>query len=349
MILAQYTIRSKQDYIFKTNRVLEIVGASEHIAGIWEELFKIAEASSLKFQRTDTKFSMGSIAKAFEERELDFVELFCGGGNETILFRSQETYRKLNRAFSYKLLTKYPGMVPMEPHWNMFTVPFAMMDRSTFQPYSTVKKLGNSEVRMSDESCSKYETGLQLRNKNSDIRLFDEMISKKGVESMLAVVHCDGNNMGMKIMGMLHGESSYDLAVEHMREFTHATADCFETHGEAALKACRKALEEKYKKKIAERKLKKSSIAYRRIIGSGDDVTFLCNARFVMDYVKAYLDSVQNYGKEKNCKWNYSYGGEEYGDNSSYLNQLLSFFQSVFNCRAGMRLRCKEEDTQHFR
>ena len=100
MILAQYTIRSKQDYIFKTNRVLEIVGASEHIAGIWEELFKIAEASSLKFQRTDTKFSMGSIAKAFEERELDFVELFCGGGNETILFRSQETYRKLNRAFS---------------------------------------------------------------------------------------------------------------------------------------------------------------------------------------------------------------------------------------------------------
>ena len=334
MILAQYTIRSKQDYIFKTNRVLEIVGASEHIAGIWEELFKIAEASSLKFQRTDTKFSMGSIAKAFEERALDFVELFCGGGNETILFRSQETYRKLNRAFSYKLLTKYPGMVPMavsvtaegnysadyaslmkasdakkdimEPHWNMFTVPFAMMDRSTFQPYSTVKKLGNSEVRMSDESCSKYETGLQLRNKNSDIRLFDEMISKKGVESMLAVVHCDGNNMGMKIMGMLHGESSYDLAVEHMREFTHATADCFETHGEAALKACRKALEEKYKKKIAERKLKKSSIAYRRIIGSGDDVTFLCNARFVMDYVKAYLDSVQNYGKEKNCKWNYS-------------------------------------------
>ena len=334
MILAQYTIRSKQNYIFKTNRVLEIVGASEHIAGIWEELFKVADTISLKFQRTDTKFSLDSITKAFDEKELDFVELFSGGGNETILFGSEDAYRRLNRAFSYKLLTGYPGMIPMavsvaaegnysadyaslmkasetkkeimELHWDMFTVPFAMMDRSTFQPYSTVRKIGNSEVRMSDESSSKYETGIRLRNKNSDIRLFDEMISKKGKESLLAVVHCDGNNMGMKIMDMLHGEKSYDRAVEFMREFTRATADCFETHGEAALNACRKELEEKNKKRVEEGKLKKSSFAYRRIIGSGDDVTFLCNARFVMDYVKAYLDSVQHYGQEKNCKWNYS-------------------------------------------
>lgn len=225
MILAQYTIRSKQDYIFKTNRVLEIVGASEHIAGIWEELFRVADTISLNYQRTDTEFNLEGITNAFDTSELDFVELFCGGGNETILFRSEDAYKKLNRAFSYKLLAKYPGMIPMavsvnaegnyssdyaslmkasddkknimEPYWDMFTVPFAMMDRSTFQPYSTVKKIGNSEVRMSDESSSKYESGLLLRNRNSDIRLFDEMITKKGKESLLAVVHCDGNNMGM--------------------------------------------------------------------------------------------------------------------------------------------------------
>lgn len=334
MILAQYTIRSKQDYIFKTNRVLEIVGASEHIAGIWDELFRIADSIPLKYQKTDIEFNMVNILSAFEADELDFVELFRGGGNETILFKSKSMYQKLNKAFSYKLLRMYPGIIPMvvsvnaegkyssdyaalmqvsdakkdtmEPHWDMFTVPFAMMDRSTYQPYSTVKKAGRSEVRMSDESSSKYETGLLLRNKNNDIRLFDEMISKKGKESLLAVVHCDGNNMGMKIMGMLHGEKSYDRAVKHMREFTQATADCFETHGEAALRACRIALEEKYKKRVEEGKLKESSFTYRRIIGSGDDLTFLCNARFALDYVKAYMDSVQNYRKEMNCKWNYS-------------------------------------------
>ncbi len=334
MILAQYTIRSKQDYIFKTNRVLEIVGASEHIAGVWEELFGAADGCLLKYRRSDTDFSIENVETEFKAGKLDFVELFCGGGNETFLFRSEEEYMRLNRAFSYKLLTDYPGMIPMvvsvkatgdysadyaalmeasdvkknvmEPHWDMFTVPFAMMDRSTFQPYSTVKKIGDSEVRMSDESSSKYTTGLQLRNDNRDIRLFDEMISRKGKESLLAVVHCDGNNMGVKIMGMLHGEKNYDKAVAHMREFTKATADCFEKNGEAALNDCRKSLEEKNKAYIQSGKLKKSSLAYRMIIRSGDDVTFICNARFVMDYVNAYLDAVQSYGERNHCKWNYS-------------------------------------------
>ena len=334
MILAQYTIRSKQDYIFKTNRVLEIVGASEHIAGIWNELFRVADSCSLKYRRADTDFSTKNVEAEFQAGKLDFVELFCGGGNETFLFRSEEEYTRLNKAFSYKLLTDYPGMIPMvvsvkatgdysadyaalmeatdakknvmEPHWDMFTVPFAMMDRSTFQPYSTVKKIGSSEVRMSDESSSKYITGLQLRNDNRDIRLFDEMISKKGKESLLAVVHCDGNNMGVKIMGMLHGEKNYDKAVAHMREFTKATADCFERNGEAALNACRKSLEDTNKAYIQSGKLKTSSLAYRMIIRGGDDVTFICNARFVMDYVNAYLDAVQSYGERNHCKWNYS-------------------------------------------
>ena len=95
MILAQYTIRSKQNYIFKTNRVLEIVGASEHIAGIWDELFRAADDCSLKYRRTDTDFSIENVEMEFRVGKLDFVELFCGGGNETFLFRSEEEYMLL--------------------------------------------------------------------------------------------------------------------------------------------------------------------------------------------------------------------------------------------------------------
>ena len=338
MLLAQYTIRSKQDYIFKTNRVLEIVGASEHIARIWDVLFKVAEENSLKCQRTDTKFNMESIENAMKEKKLNMVELFCGGGNETILFDSNSesgeegSFIKLNKAFSKKIIEEYPGMIPMvsfvevtgnytqdyknfrkeidkkkdvmEPQWDMFTVPFAMMDRSTFQPYSVTESIEKREVRMSDESHQKYLTGKELRENNSDIRLFDSLITEKGKESLLAVVHIDGNNMGAKIMGMLNDESDYDKAVELMREFTKTTADCFETSGDKALKDCKlKLLEENKNQK---KKLADYSFAYRKLIGSGDDVTFICNARFVMEYVKAYLDSVQNYKKKNNSKWGYS-------------------------------------------
>lgn len=340
MILAQYTIRSKQDYIFKTNRVLEIIGASENIAQIWNVLFAAADAVSLKYRRTGETFSMAEASDAFQKGTLNFIELFCGGGNETLLFdgnldsEDENSFKKLNRAFSYRVIKEFPGMIPMvvsveaggdysrdykslmeaaelrknvmEPTWDMFTVPFAMMDRSTFQPYSTLVKIKGQDVRMSDESYIKYTVGKKLRDHNEDIRLFDDMITRKGKESLLAVVHADGNNMGAKIMDMLHDEADYDKAIPLMREFTESTADCFEREGDAALKKCRSNLEQTYKQAIKDNKLKKSSLAYRRIIGSGDDVTFVCNARFVMDYVQAYLDAVQDYHKKTNSRRHYS-------------------------------------------
>ena len=348
MIIAQYTIRSKQDYIFKTNKVLEIVGASENIARIWNELFNAANRIGLKYQRVNEPFNFEKIKQKFDDGTLDFVELFCGGGNETMLFsgnvevingktvkaNDDSPITKLNREFSYKLLKDYPGMTSMvvftdvkedycddydrlmaeaerkknvmEPEWDIFTVPFAMMDRETFQPYSKVKKIGGNDDRMSDETYGKYEVGARLKEDNQDVRLFDDMVTQKGKESLLAVVHADGNNMGSKIMEMLHGETDYDKAVALMREFTSTTADCFEKEGDAALKRCQFELLENNDGAIKSGKIKKSSLAYRRIIGSGDDVTFICNARFVMQYVKAYLSSVQEYQKKKNSKWNYS-------------------------------------------
>lgn len=333
-VLAQYTIRSKQDYIFKTNRVLEIVGASENIARIWDVLFEVAKEKYLKFERTDKKYIQTDIDKKFDERQLNFVELFCGGGNETILFDSIESFMNLNRAFSYKLISDYPGMIPMavcvevtgnysedyrslmekadkkknimEPQWDMFTVPFAMIDRTTFQPYSKKVTIEKSEVRMSDESYGKYKVGQELRDANDDIKFFDEIITKKGNESLLAVVHADGNNMGAKIMGMLHGETSYEKAVSMMRNFTKTTADCFETKGEEALKICQERLKNENEKLIKQGKLKESGLAYRKLIGSGDDMTFICNARFVMDYVSAYLNAVQDYNKNNKSDWVYS-------------------------------------------
>ena len=349
MILAQYTIRSKQDYIFKTNRVLEIIGASENIAKIWNELFYVAKEKHLKFDRIDKEFDMATVQSEFKNGGLNFVELFCGGGNETILFDSElkkdeygnikgvdesSSFYQLNRAFSNLVLKKYPGMIPMvvyveatgdysvdyeklmgesdrkknimEPTWNMFTVPFAMMDRSSFQPYSHKRIINGNPVRMSDESNGKYEVGQKLRDNNDDIRLFDEMVTQKGKESLLAVVHADGNNMGTKIMGMLNNEADYGKAIKLMRDFTRVTADCFEIKGEQALKDCQAKLEKDNKQLIQGKKLKKSSLAFRKIIGSGDDMTFICNARYAMDYLLAYLSAVQEYQEKYKTQWGYS-------------------------------------------
>lgn len=334
MYLAQYSIRSKQDYIFKTNRVLEIVGASENIRNIWDVLLDIAE-NTMKCQTCSDPFCMDTIQNAFATEQLDVVELFCGGGNETMLFRDKSCFQKLNRDFTHKLLVEYPGLVPMavgieaegdysKDYANLmeaaelkrntmttqnddFTVPFAMMDRTTMQPYSRVVMIDGNAVRKSEECFQKHKKGKNLRDQNDEIKLFDEMVTKKGKESLLAVVHADGNNMSAKIMEMLDGETEYEKAIPIMRRFTDATRDCFEIKGDEALRKCFNRLQEDNADNLESKKLLRSSLAYRRIIGSGDDVTFVCNARFAMDYVRAYLNAVQNYQNDHpESQWKYS-------------------------------------------
>lgn len=332
-ILAQYTICSKQEYIYRTNRIVEIMGASVNISNAWEGLFEQAEKSALIVQclkkgEQVTPFCMSDIQEAFKQKKLHLVEMFRGGGNTTVLYDSIESYKKANGAFSYYLLKEYPGMIPMCVCYKVtgdykkdyqhlmeqaeieknrmisgqdeFILPFSMMDRDTFQPYSVGEYVESKLMRFSEESKSKRRVGIDIRNNDKAVRLLDEMVTKRGEESLLAVVHADGNNMRSKIMDLLKDEKDYDSCVNYMRVFTTETANAFTECGLKAIKACQAKLREKYPK------LKESAFLYRKVIADGDDITFICNARFVMEYVKAYLEAVQSYQKEHHLNWSYS-------------------------------------------
>ena len=78
-----------------------------------------------------------------------------------------------------------------------------------------------------------------------------------------------------------------------MREFTADTAKAFGKSGLDAMQKCQQQLKEDYKDKYDEK-----AFFFRKIIADGDDMTFVCNARFVMDYVRAYLEAVQNYNNK---------------------------------------------------
>ena len=341
-ILAQYTIRSKQDYIFRSNQVLEIIGASEHITRSWDVLLAQAKKAGLKVcSLTDHKpFEMESVQKSFAEKTLNLVELFRGGGNDTILFDSMDSYRLANQQFSRYLLEEFPGMIPMavccectgdykKDYQNLiaeaemeknrmisgqssFILPFSMMDRNSFQPFSRVVHYGTETVRLTEENYAKRNTGRKVRdtkNDVNDVKILDNMVTKRGEESLLAVIHADGNNMGSKISSMLGDCADYNVCVQKMREFTADTANAFVTEGLEALEQCKENLQKRYKEKYKEKynsMFNDGSFSCRNIISDGDDMTFICNARFAMDYVKAYLESVQNYQKRHNSEWAYS-------------------------------------------
>lgn len=322
-VLAMYSIRSKQEYIFKTNRILEVVGASTHIRDAWKYLFECAKSAEMAVQRVEEGiFKQEEIFLKFEKNCLQIVELFCGGGNETLLLDSYDSFVKLNRVFSFYLLNKCPGMIPMAvcvnatdnynedykrlmseaeieknkmaPGQDSFIFPFTMMDRNTFKPMTRLDSIEGKRVRYSEESYTKRIKGIEERNIDQVVKMLDDMVTNKGQENLLAVVHADGNNMGSKIMEMLGSNTSYDYCVNKMRFFTGDTAKAFGQIGLDAL--------EKKKEELSQKVNKESALAYRVIIKDGDDMTFICNARYVMEYVIAYIEAVQEYKSE----WQYS-------------------------------------------
>ena len=176
-----------------------------------------------------------------------------------------------------------------------------MMDRNTFQPYSRVISYKDGPLRLTEESYSKRKRGKELGREDPDVRLLDHMVTRKGEESLLAVVHADGNNMGSKISRMLKGITDYGICVTRMRHFTQDTAQAFTVEGLQAMYDCRERLRDTYRNVYRD-----SAFLFRKVIADGDDLTFICNARFAMEYVRAYLKSVQNYHVRNGSEWEYS-------------------------------------------
>lgn len=330
-ILAQYTIRSKQEYIFRSNRMIEIIGASENISKSWDILFEQAQKAGKKVRglADGIEFDKNEIQKAFEDHALHMVELFRGGGNDTVLFDCQESFREVNKAFSYYLLKNYPGMIPMavcceytgnylQDYANLmqeadreknrmisgqssFILPFSMMERNSFQPYSRVMEYGGGQFRVTEEEYAKRKQGREISQRDPRVKILDDIITGKEEESLLAVIHADGNNMGVKIAGMLGNNTDYNICISKMRVFTADTANAFIAEGRQAMEECQKELRKKFEGRFKDR-----AFLYRMIIADGDDMTFVCNARFAMEYAKAYLKYVQEYQSRNQSNWRYS-------------------------------------------
>jgi hypothetical protein len=327
--LAQYSIRSKQAYIFRTNRLAEIIGGSELIADAFKLLFDCAEELNLKLPRaTGQEFIREEILAQFEAGSLDLVELFRGGGNDTILFRDQSVFARLNRAYTLRLLRECPGMIPLcvgtaleecrdydadykrlmqaadREKNRMLTggipvsQPFAMMDRTTFQPLSKIWAQNGKEYRRSDEAYAKLNAGWQSHKTDLSNAMLDGLVTEKDEESLLAIVHADGNNMGVKIQNMLDGHSDYDYCVKAMREFTEEISKVFSVSGKKAVDECAKAAEQAQLFGLKQ----KNSYKVRWVVCDGDDATFICNARLAKLLAEEYLKAVDQYRRENKAE-----------------------------------------------
>lgn len=324
-ILAIYDIRGKQEYIYRSNKIKEIIGGSAIIRDCFTDyLFPAAKAYMKKQQGTaiyryqeQEPFRMEEFINRMNSASYIGEVVYEGGGNFFVLYKDKETCLGVNRLFSKNLLERTHSLKVLctyiegvdfsdfvndqkkiyEMHrkneaLNPISLPaqilpFTQIDRQTSMPlYKSHSFAYNKKV--SKESYQKYqkyvlEQQLPQDNIGFNERSLDTLVTKKGEESLLAVVYIDGNNMGAKVQECLRSVGQdYDASVSKLREFSAVIhknyitdrildiQNFFNENGSASL----------------------SNTHGRLVIAAGDEITFICNARDAYQVAKTYLDTL---------------------------------------------------------
>ena len=302
-VLAVYDFRSKQDYIYKTNKVKEIMGASKLIEDAYKNAIDEYNKTETKIQTDKSgKFSLSE----FEKLDFSACILYEGGGNLLMLFKSSGEFTAFNNHFSWYLIKNAPGLSPIcgktgldktqsyddnvgrvfsdlgeykrlaPPAAYADVLPFTQIDRNTSSPVSykgddyTVE-----DSSLSAESVAKHEKYLEIEN-DKYAKNLDDLVEKKGEESLLALIYVDGNGMGQRVKNKTNG-CNFEQGVNAMREFSEDIKKAFVDEPLEAIQDKLGNLEGK------------NILAMRRIIGGGDEITIVCNARNALKAADIYF------------------------------------------------------------
>ena len=297
-VLALYDFASKQEFIYRTSKIKEISGASDLLSKIYEKLIDVVnDTDKLDNQKysviydVKTDFSLSG----FEESNADGIVLYDGGGNLMVLYRDKETYKAVNRIASVYLLENVPTLHMIAscvecggnfesdvkrlyrqnrinknfyPASDIVAVtPMTQIDPMTFLPVVRKdKKLKQSISADRDAKIKAYDP-----QKNREINDLENL------EGLTAVIYIDGNSMGQKLQKC--SDPDYNKGVFKLREFSENTNNDFVV----------KPLE-KIEEFIKNSKYK----GYRQVIGGGDEITIICDARIALEVVRIYFETLKS-------------------------------------------------------
>lgn len=326
MILALYDCRSKQEYIYHTNKVKEIAGASALLTDLFKSFFMSSE-HGFKFKCDwENMTAPDDYFEYFQNSECDGEIVYEGGGDLCIIFRDECTYHKVNAALSFHVLKstysvgivasaveiqkydgKYSFVKDREKLYIENTVkknlgsyysacnvlPFTLTDNLTHQPV-IYKKGENQYTAESLRKKKKYDS-LPVSDRSVVETEFDKMVDK-GNESLLAIIYIDGNSMGEKLRDMTRGADSYAAGINALRQFSKQTNKDFVV---SPIKAIQEKLYEEYEQNIDSSN--RNRFLFRPIISGGDEITLVCNARAVPLILETYFDTLKQSGNNTAC------------------------------------------------
>ena len=257
------SVQGIQGFIFATNKLQEIVGASEIVKSVANEFLKISG------YREDNKNILintaGNIKAIFDNRE------DC---QEVVLELGKIIQQKAYGISISQAVVKFDGEAVdyidkletnLKIQRNRPAIPLDMSINVMKLNPRTAKPLVNKDSDMA--TMQKLEANKKFYQDNPSVTEFKDFSYMKNSKGKIAVIHIDGNGLGKLIPQLGEKLSAFSIALD---------------------KATKKAVKD----------AKNDSMFIREVIVGGDDVTVICNANDALEFTKNFLQNFEDNTKE---------------------------------------------------
>ena len=257
------SVQGIQDFIFKTNRLQEIVGASEIVKRVAKE-FELLSG----YKEGDSHILLnaaGNIKAIFDDKGLlekvvlEFSKHIQQKAYGITISQAvvkisdaytQEDINELERRL--KIQRNKPG-IPLDSSINM-----THLAPATAKPATKYSKIQNKTVaidKATEQKRGAYQRFLADNPRNKEFSNISDFSNNK---NKIAIIHADGNGLGQLIPKIGNSLSSFSVALDH------ATKEAFD-------------------------KARDESMSIREIVLGGDDVTVICNANDALPFIERFL------------------------------------------------------------
>ncbi len=290
------SVQGIQGFIFETNELKSIIGASEIIENINQKI-------SDKYEKYIIVNAAGNIKLIFSEDEKPILEkllkeftkevrqdAFGITISQAVVLYEEGKLKKAFQDLEKKLMSaKNQLEIPLDLSINIIE-----LAAKTAKPIVENKK-DKATIQKEDAYEEKYKGNKE----------FSQIGKLKNSKSKIAIIHADGNGLGAMIASMSQNATS-DKEVKNM----------YKTFSENLKEATEYAINE------AEKVV--PNLKLRRVIVGGDDLTVICNANSALEFTYEYL-----YYFEKKTKEIFKNDGLTACAGIAYCNHKYPFHYAV--------------------
>jgi len=263
------SVQGIQGFIFKTNKLQEIVGASEivkSISNLFEDNFQADEillnaAGNIKA----IFYSKGKCEKAvLEFSKMVMQEAYGITISQAVvkIDSDKATQNEINELESKLKIQRNKPSIPLDLSINLMK-----LNLSTAKPM-----VNRDEDRATSQKLKAYQKFLDDNPRNKEFKNISDFSNSK---NKIAVIHIDGNGLGQLIP---------NLKKKHNLELSEFS----------------KKLDEATKKAFDD--ARDDGMSIREIVLGGDDVTVICNANDALRFTKNFLENFEKETKNSFTK-----------------------------------------------